>query len=934
MPMTQVERAPQPEWAEPERSSHHRGPRRPALVGREDEIAFIRTFIAGIAEHGAALLVTGDPGVGKSAVADAAVDHARWRGLHVMVASGVEAEQDVPWATLHQLLHVLRDRFPGLPGPQRDAIRAAFGEEEGVSQNVFLTGLAALTLVSERATDAGLLIVVEDIHWVDPSTRAILGFLARRVGSEPIGVLVTSRVSDPVAEVTMSPSAQVLEVQPLTEEQSRALLADRREALPPAVLEQVIEEAMGNPLALIELSAAGYRLRNATAASLPLTKKLERAFAHRLIGLDPEGQAVILIAAVSADPRQNVILEGASRLLGEPVDAHTADSLILEGLLVRTRGELRFRHPLVRSAVVQSVSATLRAQAHRAVASLLPKGTDRQLWHLAVIAEEPDEKLGHALEQAAARSLSNGDPVTALGAYRRAAELSPAAEDKARRTYRAAAVALGNQLVLEAKELLDEVAHQSADPALTARIAWLRQLIPGSALERGDVSITITIADDLHRAGQSEQAISLFVAFGAQHWGAFPDGPIWETMIERATFYGAAPADPRLLWLKAFGMPGIGSQEVRDAIDALDFDDIGDLDELPLLAVAYALSGALERTDDLMDRALGALRRAGNVPTLATTMLSAAMIHGFAGRFRQMLSTADEAQRLAEEARQPFLALAAHLSVQLARALLGHDLELDHLGERFPDAASALGQNPFPVIKLIAAGIADAGSGRPREAWEQLRRSIDPDSTVSHWAWGFNVAFLHFVDAAVRSGHQPEAWTQVRRLEAMTGLSNSPQHRSQLLVAQALLSSDTDPHSDAAFRDAISPEHDGLPYWRARSLLAYGERLRRQRRITEARSHLRQARNEFDRMHVTQWADHARAELEAAGENSPRRPRDLGAALTPQEDRVAGLAKQGLSNRDIAERLFLSPRTVATHLHAVYRKLGISSRSELRTLDD
>jgi ATP/maltotriose-dependent transcriptional regulator MalT len=930
--MTQVERAPQPRELEP--STHHHRTRRAALIGRDDEVARLRSFIARIPEHGSALAMTGDPGVGKSALVDQAVDYARWRGIDVMQASGVEAEQDVPWATLHQLLHVLRDRLPDLPGPQRDGIRAVFGEVDGISQNVFLTGLAALTLLSDRATDAGLLIVVEDIHWVDPSTRTVLEFLARRVGSEPIGILLTSRSSDPVATESISTNAQAFEVHPLGEEESRRLLADRRESLPPTVLERVIEEAMGNPLALIELSAAGHRLREISATSLPLTAKLERAFAHRLVGLDPAEQSVILVAAVSADPHQGAVLDGASRLLGEPIDAHTVDSLILKDLLLRTRGELKFRHPLVRSAVMQNVSARQRARAHRAVASLLPTGTDRQLWHLAIVAEEPHEPLASALDTAAARSLNNGDPITALAAYRRAAELSPSPEDRARRTYRAAAVALGNRFVLEAKELLDEVAHQPLDPALTARIAWLRQLIPGSALERGDVSITITIADDLHGSGQSQQAISLFTSFGAQHWGAFPEGPIWEAMIERAEVYGAAPNDPRLLWLKAFGMPGVGSQQVRDAIDAIEPGDVHDVEALTLLAVAYALSGALERSSAFMDRALGALRETGNLPALATTMLSAAVIHGFAGRLRQMLSTADEAHRLAEEARQPFLALAAHLTTQLARAMLGDDIEIDRLGERFPDASSALGQNPFLVMKFIAAGIADAGSGRPRQAWEQLRRSIDPGSPVSHWAWGFNVAFLHFVDAAARSGHHPDAWAQVHRLEAMTGLANSPQHRSQLVVATALLSSDSDPRSDDAFRDAISPDHDELPYWRARALLAYGERLRRQRRITEARSHLRQARDEFDRMHVAQWADHARAELEAAGESSPRRPNDLGAALTPQEDRVAGLAKQGLSNREIAERLFLSPRTVGTHLHSVYRKLAISSRSELRTLDD
>jgi DNA-binding CsgD family transcriptional regulator/tetratricopeptide (TPR) repeat protein len=541
----------------------------------------------------------------------------------------------------------------------------------------------------------------------------------------------------------------------------------------------------------------------------------------------------------------------------------------------------------------------------------------------------PDEALASSLEQSAARVLETGDSVTAMGAYGRAAELSPQLEDRARRNYLAAAAALSIQLVSEAHEFIGRIPNRTYDPALSAKIAWLRQLIPGSALARGDISITIAIADDLNAAGQADQAISMFTSVGMQHWGAFPEGDIWDTMIERAELYGASRYDARLLWLKAFGKPGIGSRVVRDAIDAIDPADVTDPTQLKLLALAYPLTGALARTDMFMDRALSALRAQGNLPEIATAMLTASNIHGLAGRFRLMLSTSDEAQRLAEEARQPFLVLACNLQSQIARALLGDDVAVDRLAEDFPDAASALGQNPYAAMKLIAQGIGNSGEGRHAEAYEQLRRVLDPRSPTSHWAWGLNIAFLHYVDAAARSGHHEEAMVQVDRLEAMTGFSSSPQHRSHLVVARALLTLDDRSGSDEAFGLALSPDENRLPYWRARAMLAYGERLRRQRRIGEARDQLRQARVEFDRMRVTKWASVARTELLASGESSPRRTPDPGAALTPQEERIANLAGKGLSNRDIAEQLFLSPRTVATHLHAVYRKLGISSRSDL-----
>lgn len=446
--MTHVEPAPLPGVLD--RTPEHRAPHRPALVGREPEIAEIRAFVGELEERGSVLLLTGDPGVGKTALTDAAVEYARWRGLAVLRAAGVEAEQDVPWATLHQLLHVLRDRIPGLPAPQREALGAAFGEIDSAPSSVFMAGVGALTMLSERATAAGLLIVVEDVHWVDPATRGVLSFLGRRLAEEPIGLLLTSRASDVDVEFTASPDARILAVNPLTAEHSRELLADRRQSLPPRVLERVLDESLGNPLALIELSAARHRLQDSSVTPMPLTRKLERAFAQRLEGLSDDELAVILIAAVSADPRQTAVLEGAARLRGEPIDERTVQSLILLDLLHRSRSDLTFRHPLVRSAVIQSVSASRRAQAHRAVASMLPAGTDRRLWHLAVVAETPDRSLSDALDNAANRAIGTGDPATAYGAYRRAAELSPDIADRVRRTYRAAAAALSIQLVLEA----------------------------------------------------------------------------------------------------------------------------------------------------------------------------------------------------------------------------------------------------------------------------------------------------------------------------------------------------------------------------------------------------------------------------------------------------------------------------------------------------
>ena len=908
--------------------------RRPALIARETEIAAIRNAVKAAARTGSTLLISGEAGLGKTSLASAAVEYARWSGLDVLQASGVQAEEDVPYATLHQLLHVLRDRVADLPTPQRQALQAAFGESRE-SPSIFLAGVAALTLLSERATSAGLLIVIEDIHWVDPATRAVVSFLARRMAAEPILLILTARPSQIADELADSPDVQHISLQPLDEPQARRLLAERRGPMAAAVQERVLAEALGNPLALIELSSVADRVGDISAALTPLTKKLESAFAHRLLDLSSIERSVVLVAAVTAEHRQSEILAAASRLVGEDVDAQTIDSLILLDLLHRSHGEVTFRHPLVRSAVVQTATPAERARAHRAIASLLPVGTDRQLWHLAVVADLPDEKLADALEQSAGRVHEAGDPVTAMTAFRRAAELSPHLEDRARRNYRSAAIAIRVQRLTEAQQLIEEIGHQTTDPGLLARVEWLRQSIPGSELQTGQFDATIRIADDLHRAGRTDHAVTVLMTVGRQIWPTVAEGPFWRRMLEHTLGYGLDVLDPRVLWMKALGSPGTASQEVRQALESIDPSSGLTVHQLNMLADASTMVGDVQRVDSFMRPTIEGLRREGQLPLLSMALLTDSAVQSLTGRFRLMRSTADEAQRLADEAQQPFLGIAGYLHGQIARATLGDTIAMANVRQLYPAASTLLATNPYNLMMQLAQGISAAGEARHRDAYVQLAPLVDQSNPDFHWGWGLIFAFSHYIDAAVRSGHRREARERLTELEARAGLVESENFRSQLVVAQALLTdSDTiDADADAAFRAAMHPQSNVLPYWRARSMLAYGERLRRQRRITEAREHLRHARVEFDRMHVVQWATVARNELEAAGEHSPRRPPDRGSLLTPQEERVASQAAEGLTNKEIAERLFLSPRTVATHLHAVFRKLEITSRSELKGLD-
>ncbi|GAA0245979.1 ATP-binding protein [Cryptosporangium japonicum] len=891
------------------------------LIGRTDETAAVRELLTGVSDQGAVLLVDGEPGVGKTALADAAVDQARWRGLTVLRMSGVETEADLPWATLHQLVHVLRDRVEQLPAPQRDALRIAFGEREGPPPSVFLISLATLTLLSERTTGAGLLLVVEDLHWVDRSTRTVLGFVARRIAADPVALLVTTR---PGGDESLTfGDARTLHLNPLAGDDARQLLAEHAPELAEPLRNRVLDHALGNPLALIELGAAARRGDFEPDVGAPLSRRLEDAFARRLHALGDVERALVLVAAVSADARQSELVAAAGRLSGRAVDAPAVAALVEYGLLRRESGNLRFRHPLVRSAVLQSAGVQERASAHRAVAAILPPGTDRQIWHLAVTAAEPDEELAQHLENGGGRSRQSGDPRTAMAAYARAAELSPGAHDQARRTCLAAEAALEAGRVAESRALVEQVTRRTADRSLLARVAWLQELLPGGALQRGEPATAITIADEMFAAGHADQAINVLVTMAFHYWGSTPEGPAWSRMIERVTTYGAAPDDPRLLWLMAFGTPGANSAIVRARIDAMTPGE-AEPEGARLLALAYDHAGAFARVRDFTRAAEDDLRRTGQLAALAMFLQTVASQHFHAGDGRRAIETVDESQRLAEEVGEPFLAMSVQAQNLLIRAHFGEDVRSATVGERYPDTAFALDYNPFQAIGAIVDGVAEAKRGRFERAFEHLRRVLDPDSPIRHWSWGDREAFPHFVDVAVRIGRHDEAAAAIDRIAGRTGLAESPVYASMLVFARAAVAG-----TDEAFEQAISPEHNVLPYWRARAGLLHGEQLRRRRTVSEARRHLRTARDAFDRIGATGWADTARAELRAAGEESPGTAPRPGSALTPQEERIATLAADGLTNREIAERLFLSPRTVGAHLYAVYRKLEINSRTEL-----
>lgn len=895
----------------------------PDLIGRAGELAAVTALLDGVGTSGALAVIDGDPGVGKTALATRAVLAAEHRGLTVLQASGVETEWDVPYAALSQLLQPVRGAIDDLPEPQRVALQVAFGELQGPPSNLLHVGLATLTLLSDRA--AGSLVVVDDLQWVDPATRSVLAFVARRVRAEPVVLLLLARTDGVDAEWRRIDAAVRISLPPLGPEDAETLLSRVADAITPVARRRVLETALGNPLALIELGAP--LLRDfAPDELLPLTERLVRAFAHRMTSLDAVARTVLLVAAVSRDDTQTAVLSASSRIAGREVRVQDLDALLRTGLLRRHVGRIVFEHPLVRSAAVQSATEQERAQAHRAVAAVLPAGSDRALWHLTTVAGEPDDALASALEATADRCRAANDLLTAEGAYERAAELSESADERARRLYLAAETGLQGGRVDRSAQLAAEAQRSTSDRALRARIAWLQELHPSGGLWRGAWEGALQVIDELHAAGEDERALTSLQTMAFQIWGQVPYGPVWPAIIERARAFGAAEDDPRLLLVEALGDPAGRSGSVRERIARIDPSTIEDGEQWRLLVLAASLAGSLTEVERLVPHALEALRRQGNRAGLALLLIAVSSDRLIRGDAAEAVAECDEAEEYARELGDPFLALAARATGTYSAAVQGRPVDPDRLRTDFPEAAVALAVNPLRAVVVEAKGVGAAARGRFAEAAALLREVVDPGGSAHHWAYGANV-LGEFVDAAVRSGSPAEARAAVDRLAATGSYAAAERNVAQLLFSRAVLADGRDP--DRAFRDACDVAQNPSPRLRARAALSYGEWLRRQRRIAEARVQLRSARDELDRLGNRPWAEVARAELRAAGEVSAAARPHPGDALTAQEDRVVQLAAKGLTNRQIGQTLYLSPRTVGAHLYAAFPKLGITSRTEL-----
>ncbi|KDN22670.1 hypothetical protein DV20_08110 [Amycolatopsis rifamycinica] len=895
------------------------------MLGRETERRALAALVERAASGaGGAVVVLGAPGIGKSTLVAEAAARAAGHGVRVLTAVGVESEEDVACAGLHQLVHQLRDGIDDLPGPQRAALRAAVGLADEAVPDLYLVGLAALTLLSDAAVKAPLLVVVEDAHWMDRASLDVLGFVARRIESDPLALVVVTRGLD---DRLGGAGLPVLALDPLTDEVSGELLDAVAPGLGPQVRRRLLEEAAGNPLALTELPVALRSVGGAyalTPGPLPLTERLERTFTARVSRLPVDTRAVLLLAALNGDGTLDECLAAAARMLGTAVGVAALGPAVDAGLVAGWG--MVFRHPLVRSALHHAATAAERQAAHAALAAELQGQPDRQAWHRAAATAGPDEHAARDLDSTAGRALRRGGVAAALGALRRAAELTADPSARADRLLRAAELALESGQPAVAAHLLAQARSLDLSVRDQGRAAWVGiALVEGSA--QGEGTATAELAELAVGLAAGEPVLGLRMLWGAVlhcFWGE--PGPDARRRVAAAVDRMPVDADNAdLVALRAYCAPVERGRAVLESLAGQLERSAEDPEGDQLLGGAAVTVGAPALASRLTARSLDALRAQGRLSMLARALCVQAGSAARLGDVRAGHLAAEEAAELARETGQPLVHAMVHaIRAQLA-AVCG-DPEAEAWAAEAERTALPGGARPALAIVQMARGQAALCQGRYGDAFGHLRRVFDPADPAFHpWLRFYGVAEL--VEAAVRSDSAEAARVLLEELTPLGEPTPSPALLCGLRLGHALLSPPS--AAEPRYREALDAVPVDWPFERARVHLALGEWLRRHRRPAESRVVLQAAREVFDALGASAWAERARQELRAAGASSPRR--DLAAVdrLTSTELHVAQLAAQGLTNREIGERLYVSPRTVSTHLQRMFPKLGVTSRGEL-----
>jgi DNA-binding CsgD family transcriptional regulator len=902
------------------------------LLDRETERVAIDHVLRSARDgFSASLVIRGDPGVGKTALLGYAAGSAS--DMRVYSVAGIQIEIGLEFAALHQLLIPFLPEVAKLPGPQRLALQAAFGMAEGPSADLFLVGLAALTLLARAAEEQPMLCLIDDGQWLDVESARALAFVARRLYADRVGMVIA--VSEPAPPHTFE-QLPAVRIDGLPAAQASQLLRSvARAPVDNQVVDRILADTERNPLALVEVGAeftadelAG---RAALPEPMPLGRRLADRFLRQAAGLHADTRAFLLLAAADVSGDRAVLWRAAQH---GGIDAETAAAAANSaGLIELTAGSVRFRHPMIRSAVYHGAADWERRRVHLLLGGAMDSSRDPDLraWHLGAAVDGPEEEVACELECAADRARERGGYAARAALLRRSVELSAEGDRRAGRELKLADAELRSGHPGAAQDLVHAALPRLADPRARAQAERLRGdllFARGNATESAEVlaSAARSLADMDQGAAREAMAAAMRVS-------------IWAGPLRSRQMAAAAKALPRPdrsrarvadLLLEGYAARftagyAAAIRPLRSALSRLQSEDLDPVAGLECYTMGALAAAALWDDSALIitGRFLRAARAQGALSVMPVALACRAVAECLAGRLVEAQDRWTEMRELmAASGGRPVLGIDG-LSEGLVLAYTGRFAEAEAAGVAQIRESTARGLDGVADVGRAVVAIADLCAGDYDAAVNTAMTAIQDDPLLVT-----ETILPELIEAACRSYRRREATIALDTLSERALAVGTPWALGVRSRCAALLS-DGD-LAERAYREAINNlEHSPAAVELARAHLQYGQWLRRSRRRRDARRELRAAYDMFDHMGAEQFAARAATELSATGERARSRTRATNLDLTPQEARVAGLAAGGERNNQIAAQLFISPRTVEYHLGKVFRKLGVNSRAQL-----